>query len=628
MSERKNRLLFEEFPPVSAKEWEDKIKEDLKGADYQKKLIWMTPEGFQVQPYYRDEHLEDKKYLNLLPGEFPFARGNKTKSNRWEIRQDIYLDNIEEANDKSLFLLQHGITSLGYICQSEKGAMILKNQKDFSQLVQDINLEHIPLNFICGPNAPVIMDMLTREVEANKINKEQITGSIDFDPFGYLTLNGNFHTDEKTDFEFLIALLNSAAEKLPNHRVLGINGYFFTNSGATIIQELGYSLSMANEYLTRLTDSRIGIDSICRHVQFNLGVGSNYFMEIAKIRAARFLWAKVVKAYKPKDDNSGKVFIHSVTSEWNQTLYDPYMNVLRGTTESMAAVIGGTDSLVVLPFTYTYKPTTKFSARLARNIQIILNEEAFMGKVIDPAAGSYYIETLTDSIIDEVWKLFLKVESEGGYLQAVKKGAVQADINTTAKHRENLIDARCEILVGTNQYPNSQESVIGDVDEKRAFTTIPDKGTDVRPLKISRGSINFEKLRLATEKHSKRPVAFMLTLGDVNMRRTRATFSCNFFACGGYEIMDNPGFASVDEGVRAALDAGADIIVLCSSDEEYKTLAPEVHNRIRDKAILAIAGAPACTEELKALGIENFIHRRSNVVEILGKFHQKLGIAL
>ena len=419
----------------------------------------------------------------------------------------------------------------------------------------------------------------------------------------------------------------NASVNLPNYRVLAVNGYFFTNAGASAVQELGYSLSMAAEYLSRLTDALIPVDTICHHLQFNLGVGSNYFMEIAKIRAFRLIWAKIVEAYQPENDESKKANIHSITSEWNQTIYDPYVNLLRATTEAMAAVIGGTNSLTVRPFTFPYKPTTKFSGRLARNIQIILKEEAYMNQIADPAAGSYYIENLTDAIIDEAWKIFLKVDAAGGYLEALKKGMIQSDIEATAENRDTAIATRHEILLGINQYPDPDLAMKDEVVTDMAFLLAPAEKPDIRPIRRCRGATGFEKLRLATEKHSvKRPVVFMLTIGNPVMRKARAGFSSSFFACAGYQIIDNPGFNTPEEGVKAALNSSADIIVLCSSDEEYTEIATSVHKLVKNKAILVVAGAPACMDELKARGIENFIHLRSNVLKTLKEYHKKLGI--
>jgi methylmalonyl-CoA mutase len=627
MNDQKNkRKLFSEFSPVTTKQWEEKIQEDLKGSDYDKKLVWHTNEGFNVQPYYREEHLKVKHYLDVLPGEYPYTRGNKTLSNDWEIRQDIKLDNIVEANKRSLFLLERGITSLGYICPNVNGKSPLIKQEDFSQLLKDIYFDNIGLYFFCGHQAPGILSMLQKEVKLRKIDKNSINGAVDFDPLGFLTITGNYKVDEKTDFQTLQEIIKSAEKNLPNYRVLAINGHFLHNGGASAVQELGYSLAMATEYLTKLTDSGVPIDIISRHLQFNFGVGSNYFMEIAKIRAARTLWAKVIEAYHPNEEKSKQAYIHSVTSDWNQTVYDPYMNVLRATTESMAAVIGGTNSLSVRPFTSSYQDTSSFSGRVARNIQIILKEEAYLGKIVDPASGSYYIENLTDSIINEAWKIFLTVEKEGGYTEALKKGIVQVDIGKTSNNRDFQITTRREILVGTNQYPNTGETIMDEVIDEIAFPQLLSNIGDVKPIKIYRGATAFEKLRLATEKHSYRPKVFLLPIGNLTMRKARAAFSLNFFGCAGYEIIDGPGYSKADEGVKEALDCKADIIVVCSSDDEYTELVPQVNKLVGSKALIVVAGAPKCMEELKSKGIKYFIHLKSNMLETIEKFHQQLGI--
>lgn len=624
----KNRL-FSEFPPVSTAQWEEEIQKDLKGADYNKKLVWNTPEGLKIKPYYRSENLEGKEYLDYLPGEFPFVRGNKPASNDWEIRQDIKLDDINYANQKSLFILDRGINSLGFLASREKGNIVVKSQAEFSVLLKDIFIDCISLNFICGNNGPEMLNFLLNEVKARNTDPIRVFGSIDFDPLGNLTFTGNYADDEKEDFRRLKNILELASNNLPNYRVIGVNAYLFNNAGATITQELGYGLSMAADYMSRLTDMGFSPDTISHHMQFNFGVGSNYFMEIAKIRAARVLWARIVEAFKPTDINASKAFIHSITSEWNQTIYDPYINVLRGTTEAMSAVVGGTDSLAVRPFDFSFRTISKFSGRLSRNIQIILKEESYMNRIVDPGAGSYYIENLTDSIIDEAWKIFLKMEEEGGYLEALKKGIIQSDIDATVNNRNNLIATRREVLLGTNQYPNQNELAKDSIMEEIAFPETKTTKSIVKPIAKYRGAMGFEKLRLAIEKHSdEKPKVFLLTYGNVVLRKARASFSQNFFACAGYEIIDSDGFKTAEEGIKAAFEAKADIIVVCSSDEEYAEFVPAVYQLIKDKAILVVAGTPECMDDLKTKGIENFISVKSNILETLKGYHKKLGIQI
>lgn len=355
-------------------------------------------------------------------------------------------------------------------------------------------------------------------------------------------------------------------------------------------------------------------------------------MEIAKFRAARWLWAQIVAQYKPSCDCSAKMVAHATTSEWNMTIYDAHVNLLRSQTEAMSAALGGADSITVLPFDVAYQDSDDFSERIARNQQLLLKEECHFDKVADPAAGSYYVEVLTDSLADVAWKLFLEVEEAGGFTALADKGEIQKAVNASATARQKAVATRRETLLGTNQFPNFTEVAgnkikkddtcgcgcgCGCSDEEKAITT----------LNGSRGSSEFEALRLATEKSGKTPKVFMLTIGNLAMRLARSQFSSNFFACAGYKVIDNLGFETVEAGVEAAIKAGAEVVVLCSSDDEYTELAPAAYKALNGRAEFVVAGAPECAEELKAQGITQFINVRSNVLETLKAFNAKLGIA-
>lgn len=624
MANQKNKLL-NEFPPISTEQWEALIQKDLKGADYEKKLVWNTLEGFKVRPYYRQENLEDKEYLNNLPAEFPFNRGNKTNDNNWEIRQNIEVTDLGEANKLALFILERGVTAIGFKTGGKKGKSVINSVADLEKLLTDIHIDCIGLYFGSGHNGPKLIQYISELVAKQGLDKTKITGAFCYDPLGYLTVKGAWGTDEKTDFAELKSTIEFASSNLPSYRVLSINGHHFNNAGASVVQEIALSLSMAAEYLTKLTDMGMDASIVSKHMQASLGIGSNYFMEIAKIRAARYLFARLFESFTNKKTD-GSIHVNSITSDWNQTIYDPYVNVLRLTTEAMAAVLGGTDTLVVKPFDASYKSKDTISERISRNIQIILKEEAYLDKIVDPSAGSYYIESLTDSIIEEAWKLFLTIDSKGGYLNALKEGYIQSMIEETAKKRDNNIASRRDILLGTNQYSNINEQILKQIDITSIFQEAAPEGSVVKTIRKYRGSVAFEKLRLATEKHSKRPKVFMLTYGNLPMRKARASFSCNFFACAGYEVIDNNGFETAEEGVKAALAVKADIVVVCSSDDEYTEFVPLVNNLLKDKSILVVAGAPACMEDLKAKGISNFIHVKSNVLETLKGFHSLMGI--
>ena len=309
------------------------------------------------------------------------------------------------------------------------------------------------------------------------------------------------------------------------------------------------------------------------------------------------------------------------------TLFDSYVNLLRSQTESMSAALAGVHSIVVTPFDAVYETPNDFSERLARNQQLLLKEESHLDKVVDPAAGSYFVEELTTSLANEGWKIFIKVENEGGFLEAVKKGSVQDDINATNAKRHEAAAKRKEFILGTNQFPNFSEVSEGKRPVKCACSCGGGHHEAAfKSIESARLAADYENLRLKVEESGKTPVAFMLTIGNLAMRQARAQFSCNFLACAGYKVVDNLGFNSVEEGVDAALKAGADIVVLCSSDDEYAEYAVPAFKYLDGRAMFVVAGAPACMDDLKAAGIENFIHVRCNVLETLKEYNEKLGI--
>ncbi|MBN2613111.1 MAG: methylmalonyl-CoA mutase small subunit [Bacteroidales bacterium] len=621
MEQLSEKKLFTEFPPITTAQWEEKIAEDLKGADYQKKLVWKTLEGFEVKPYYRNEDLNNLDYLQSMPGQFPFTRG--TGNNDWEIRQDLAVDNIENTNSKLINILNRGVTSPGLII----------NEDNFStgdwlyRLLHEVHPDCISLNYVSGRLSPRILELLVQFMKDRNLNTDLLKGSFDFDPLGNLTVNGNFYHSETEDFMILRSLLEKAKNHLPLYRILGINGLIFNNAGATIVQQLAFALSAGNEYLSKLSEFGFATDEIAQRMHFTFGVGPDYFMEIAKLRAARHLWAKIVEAYHPKNMKVAGMFIHAVTTDWNKTVFDPYVNMLRCTTEAMSAALGGAGSITVTPFDSAFAPASDFSLRIARNTQIILKEEAHFNKVTDPAAGSYYIEKLTDSIATHAWELFLETEDNGGYSHAFKSGTIRQMIAGAASKKIKNFTSRKETLVGTNQYPQLNEQMSGKIDP--AIISPQDNISKTRiaePLQQKRVAKELEDLRFKVELAPKRPKVFMLTIGNPAMRRARAAFSCNFFACGGYEIIDNNGFNNIEEGVKAASDAKADLVILCSSDEEYARYAPEAFNLLNKNIMLVIAGEPPCKPELENAGITNFISLRSDIVETLKYYHKSLVI--
>ena len=614
--------LFEEFPPVTSEEWMEKIVADLKGADFHRKLVWKTIEGFEVMPFYRREDIQGYPHLAAGPGEFPWVRGTNTEGSGWLVRQDIEVDNFKEANRKALLLLDKGVESLGFRLKDPEAV----TPENVRLLLEGISPEKAEVNFICEGRAKEIVEIVSGLLRERNIPAENLRGAFEADPVGRLMVNGKLCTSVKESFDYLSELFRLATN-LKAFRLIQVHASHFANAGVDTVTELAYGLAIGNEYMAALTERGISPARAASGIRFCFGLGSNYFFEIAKLRAARMLWAAVVRAYVPENEDATKMRIHCVTGRWNKTIYDPYVNMLRTQTEAMAAVLGGTDSLTVEPFDIIFRKPDEFSERIARNQQLLLKEEAYFSKVSDPAGGAYYIETLTHLIAENAWKLFVDTERNGGFLKSLREGIIQKRVREVAGRRLKDVAAGKEVFIGTTHYPAFDEKAPDDLDIGKIYSRKSvGEGFEVEPLPTGRGTEEIEKLRLIAERASYRPVVALLPVGNLAMAMARSQFSGNFFACGGYRVIDNPLFRNIDEGVKAVMKDGADIIVLCSSDEEYAELAPELKEKTGDRFILVVAGNPPCMEELKQKGIKYFISIRSGLVETLSMFHRITGL--
>lgn len=615
MAEKKEKL-FDMFEPTSTEAWKAKIIADLKGADFDKKLVWRTNEGFDVQPFYRLEDIKDLPTTNSYPGQYPYVRGTRD-NNEWLIRQSFCGDNAAEMNAEARHAIDRGCDSVGFKLKGDIDAAAIET------LLADIDLKKVEINIDCCPRRILEVARLLVDYIKGKNLTEVFRGSLNYNPFKRLLRHG---LDFKGEIAAAACELLDIVKPVANLRCLSVDSVMFCNAGAFISQELGYALAWGAEWMTMLTEAGRCACEVARRIKFNMGISSNYFMEIAKFRAARMLWAEIVRAYGA-DDEAAKMHAHAVTSQFNQTIYDAHVNLLRSMTETMSAALAGVDSIETLPFDLQYKRPDEFSERIARNQQLLLREESHLDKVVDPAGGSYYIETLTVSIADAAWKIFNKVIDEGGFLAELRRGSIQKDVNASGVKRHIDVARRKENLLGTNQFPNFNEKALDKIENSGCNcccgSEAPADGA-VESLVFDRAASQFEQLRLDTERSGKRPKVFMLTIGNLAMRLARAQFSANFFACAGYEIIDNIGFETVEQGVDAAIGKGADVVVLCSSDDEYAQYAPAAFKYLDGRAMFAVAGNPACTDDLKALGIEHFIHVRVNVLDTLVDFNAKL----
>jgi methylmalonyl-CoA mutase len=610
---KRTKKLFDEFPPVSTEEWVNKLNSDLKGTDFRKKLMWLTPEGIGLLPFYREEDLPGSFYSKAYIG--------KEIHNNWRVRQDVIVENATDANRKALDLLMKGIDELGFIINDPQ----LVNSDEIGKLLKDIDPVAASVSFVPQGKALELAEILTEWAENGNFSLPDMHGAIEADPLGRLMVNGTLCIAPEQGFDYLAGVIRSLGS-LPACRAIKISASHFRNAGSDTVTELAFALSMGAEYLAVLSDRGLDSNDIASKIRFSFGTGSHYFTEIAKLRAARILWSLILDRFNSDDQATGRMEIHSVTSRWNKTLFDPYVNMLRTQTEAMSAILGGTDSLTIEAFDMVLREPSLFSERIARNQQLILKEEARFDQVADPGAGSYYIEKLTLELTEKAWALFVETEKQGGFLEALKKGFVQSVVKKSAEQRLNEISKRKEIFVGTNLYPDLTED-LKDVNRKmKGDANPPSDDRLVEPLSFVRGASVFEEIRRSALKAEKRPLVFLLECGNPVWSKARAGFSSDFFGCAGYHIESSGGTLNPAEGAQKAVAKGADIAVICSSDDEYAVMAPEVYKELKGKMLVVVAGNPPCMDQLKSSGIEHFISIRSDAVASLKKFNSLLGI--
>jgi methylmalonyl-CoA mutase len=575
--------LLQEFPPFSTESWEEVIRRDLKGADYSKKLIWQTAEGLAVRPYYRAEDIAGLEYSDAAPGAFPYARSTRATGD-WRIREEIDEADPEEANQAANSAVRAGAEEIAF------SNAHFENATDLEMLLDD--LEEIPVHFgnAGEPQLRLLIEWLVRLHRLSPVS----TG-------------WNPHSN----LDFAAEVIASApAALLP----FTIHGEEFEESGATAAEEVGFTLASAVDFMAGMQERKVDADRAAASISFSFSIGANFFFQIAKLRAFRMMWAQAVESFGGTRE-SAKARIHARTSRWNETIYAPRANILRGTTEAMSAIFGGADSITVAPFDECYKRPDEASRRMARNTQIILKQEALLSRVADPGGGSYCLEVITDFIAREGWKVMQGIEAAGGYGKALQNGLIAHALEKSLAAREEAVSSRRRIFTGTSQHVISSETALDRIDFSRV--------TGMR-----RGTWAYEQLRLRTERHvaqgGKNPRVLLAEIGDAKMRSARSNFAANFFACAGFDLAVKR-FSSAER--IAASDA--DLIVLCSSDAEYLALAMEVIARLKAlgrETPVIVAGNPDSVEQLQAAGVADFVHLRSNPIEFLAKWLQRLGI--
>lgn len=660
-----DKSLFSEFDVSTYEEWKEATIQSLKGKPFEK-LIKRSYEGFDVHPMYCADDIKNTSHIDTLPGHFPYVRGTKIdgyQSQPWRIAQEINISDVNEFNQTLKKNLEHGQTAI-YI---GKYNQLFHNNDKLSQAFDDINLSKFPLFVSTDCDAIEVISLIMAHIEPDSIH-----GCIGYDPLHHLATEGTLHPQI---FNLMADLTQWAEEYAPKLDTIAIHTSAYHNAGANAVQELAIAITTGVYYINQLLERGLDIDSIAQKMRFFLNIGENFFMEIAKLRAIKILWAQIIREFGG-DEESAKIRLHASTGLRNKTRYDPHVNMLRVTTEAMAGALGGIDSLSVSPFDSPYGDPYEFSERIARNVQLILQEEVNLLKLVDPAGGSWYIESLTEQLAQSAWSLFQQIEAQEGMLSALQNDFIHNEIQKVADNRQDKLNHRKDILVGTNMYANLGENlpdyrvdttsflnlpqhhlrrpeikgslgiakVNASIDAVKAglskfdltYNLLPDESLllKTKPLPVHLVAQRFEELRDNAEIYHKQnghyPQIFLANLGQLSNYKARMDFTRGFFEVGGFEVIDKGGYESIEEAIEATLTSQAKAIVICSTDNKYSNYVPQFAQTLKSQnpnIIIILAGYPKDKiEAYQKAGVDDFIYLGANCYEKNKTLQERLGV--
>ncbi len=608
--------LLSDFPSHTYDQWHAAAEALLKGASFEQKLVSKTYEGITIQPIYRREDIANLEHRKHFPGSASLVRGSRAGGflkAGWEVSQELNATTPAELNA----LIHEGLNG----GQSELNILFTKGLKLDSAADVKLALNGVALNAISiwwqsGPASSTIAPLVIQAAGEMGVTPDKLRGGFDNDPFAeWINGSSQFLSSR---FDEIAALTKVA----PSLRTISIQGDIYHNAGATATQELGYIIATLVAYIEEMKKRGISPDATLSNTRIRLSVGSDYFMEIAKIRAARWLWGKVASAYGIEN---APVHIHASTSKWNKTTYDAHTNMLRVTAEAFAAVVAGVDSLHIGPFDEICGKTDEFSRRIARNLHTILREECGLDRVIDPSGGSTYIEWLTDKLAAKSWEIFQDIEKQGGMSTAIENGTVQQSVQSIAKAKFQNIRRRKDKIVGTNMYPDLKgRKLSGESTPNAASSSLPAR----------RAAEEYEALRDASAafaaKTGAAPSILQLNIGPSRKYRLRADWTAAFFEAAGFAVDGKRDFKSADDAVAALAESQAAIAVITSDDATYLETAESLAKAVKaakSGVHLLLAGAPGETEAAwRTAGIDDFVNVRSNNYELNEQLLKKAGV--
>ncbi|MEO5713346.1 MAG: methylmalonyl-CoA mutase family protein [Luteolibacter sp.] len=647
--------LLSEFPEHTYEQWHAAAETLLKGASFEKLLVSKTYEDITIQPIYRREDIAGLEHRKHFPGAASLVRGSHSQGFLkigWEVSQELKACKPQKLNS----LIHEGLSG-GQSELNITNCASVGNLADMTTALDGVEVDAISTYWRSGADSLAVAAIFFAAAQKSGLDVKALRAAFDNDPFADLVAKGISSVDLKSRFDHIAALTGYVAENAPHVRTITVQGDVYHNAGATATQELGYIVATLVCYIEEMKARGLSPASVFPHIRIRLAIGSDYFMEISKIRAARWLWSKVAEAYGVEN---APVHIHASTSKWNKTTYDAHTNMLRVTAEAFAAVIGGVDSLHIGPFDEISGHTDDFSRRVARNVHTILREECGLDRVIDPAGGSTYIEWLTDQIAAKSWGIFQEIEKNGGMLASLESGTIQQAVDAIRNAKFQNIRRRKDKIVGSNMYPNLkgtkldakcgncchsnntlpsvQLAPIASVEQ--AIAAALDGATvsqitaaalanhadtlAITPLPAHRAAEEYEALRDASAafavKVGAAPSILQLNIGPSGRYRLRADWTASFFEAAGFAVDGARDFPNAEEAVKALSTSKATIAVITSDDATYQTTVEALAKAVKaakPDTILLVAGAPGENEAAwRAAGVDDFVNIRSNNYEL------------
>ena len=587
----KNKPLFSEFPPVSTEQWMERVTVDLKGADFDKKLVWKNLSGINIQPCYNSE----SKITQLKnTGENSQGLVNYRK---------VPVCCGETGNDLAKKAIEEGIN--GIIFQ-------LIDTVPVAELLKGIDLNQITVSFDIYNNATAFTKDLVAFAKGKDLKGYINTGIIS----NYVT-TGSF---DGSQIEIVAELVTLTAD-FPNFKALTISGTEYLDSGANQVQEIAYTLNSLVFLTEKLKSKGVAVQDIFNNLNFLLAIGLEYFVEIGKFRAFNNLLAEVVAKYGVSEFSNT---ITAKTSIWSKSITDAETNLLRCTTEAMSAILGNVDGVLIDPYDKEFKSASDFSSRIAGNITTILREESYFGKVSNPVDGSYYIEEVSSKIAEKALELFKAIEAAGGFYKAFENETIQQQIAEIRLQKLKLISQRRTPMVGINKYPNLMETV-------DASLLSAGEASNSKVLTPRRASLEIEAMRRFTEElvadTNVRPIVQLVSYGNLTMRKARAAFAYDFIGVSGFDVHHEESFKSAELAAKESAKSDSHVVVICSSDEDYDETALDFIKTFRalntDKVLL-LAGAPKNMDELTEAGLDGVVNMRSDVLVTLSAIQKKV----